>query len=55
MDFGILNVRLLVDVDKVIRSQIEYQGDISRLVTEVLENTELETVQIPPFWGRGKS
>jgi hypothetical protein len=49
-----LNVRLLIEVDTAIRSQIEYKGDISRLVTEAIEKTDLETVQLLPIWGAKK-
>ena len=47
LDFGMLNVRLLIEVDKIIRSQIEYKGDISRLVTEALRRDGPSAPQAP--------
>lgn len=54
VDFDVFNVRLLVDLDKLLRAKRRYQGDLSASINDALLAVNLNTVKLVALQGKKK-
>ena len=52
--FDVFNVRLLIDLDKLLREKRRYQGDLSASINDALLAVNLNTVQLCTLQGKKK-
>jgi len=53
-DFEVFNVRLLIALDKMLRAQRRYQGDLSASINDALLAVNLNTVKLVTLQGKKK-
>ena len=52
--FDVFNVRLLIDLDKLLREKRRYQGDLSASINDALLAVNLNTIQLITLQGKKK-
>jgi hypothetical protein len=52
--FDVFNVRLLIDLDKLLREKRRYQGDLSASINDALLAVNLNTVKLVTLQGKKK-
>ena len=53
-DFDVFNVRLLINLDKLLRERRRYQGDLSAAINDALLAVSLDTVELVTLQGKKK-